>query len=419
MATLIGPRGGPIASVDGDFPVADGLCDFSKLVSVDLSGADLDLFPGDPRPRSEIRVVAAMSGGVDSSVVAALLKYAGYDVVGVTLQLYDHGAALKKQGACCAGQDIHDARRVAEALAIPHYVLDYESRFREQVMEDFADTYLKGSTPIPCVRCNQTVKFSDLLATARDLGADAMATGHYIRRTLDEAGRSELSRAADPDRDQSYFLFATTRDQLGFLRFPLGGMKKPDVRRAASALGLQVAAKPDSQDICFVPQGKYADIVQKLRPGASGPGDIVHMDGRVMGQHDGVIRYTIGQRRGLGVATGEPLFVTKIDAPNRRVIVGPREALLTSALAIGESNWLGEGSLEDACVAGVRALARVRSTRAPVPGRMALVDGLPGFVFDVAEEGVAPGQACVLYAAPDGRTVLGGGFIASTVSAAH
>ena len=419
MATLIGPRGGPIASVDGDFPVADGLCDFSKLASVDLTGADLDLFPGDPRPRSEIRVVAAMSGGVDSSVVAALLKYAGYDVVGVTLQLYDHGAALKKQGACCAGQDIHDARRVAEALGIPHYVLDYESRFREQVMEDFADTYLKGSTPIPCVRCNQTVKFSDLLATARDLGADAMATGHYIRRTLDEAGRSELSRAADPDRDQSYFLFATTRDQLDFLRFPLGGMKKPDVRRAASALGLQVAAKPDSQDICFVPAGKYADIVMKLRPGASAPGDIVHMDGRVMGQHDGVIRYTIGQRRGLGVATGEPLFVTKIDAPNRRVIVGPREALLTSALAIGESNWLGEGSLEDACVAGVRALARVRSTRAPVPGRMALVDGLPGFVFDVAEEGVAPGQACVLYAAPDGRAVLGGGFIASTVSAAH
>lgn len=427
MATLIGPRGGPVAPVEADIPVADGpisdhLCDFSKLANVDLSGADLDLFPGDTRPRSEIRVVAAMSGGVDSSVVAALLKYAGYDVIGVTLQLYDHGAALKKQGACCAGQDIHDARRVAEALGIPHYVLDYESRFRQQVMEDFADTYLKGSTPIPCVRCNQTVKFSDLLATARDLGADAMATGHYIRRTLGADGRAELSRAADPDRDQSYFLFATTREQLDYLRFPLGGMKKPDVRRAAAALGLQVAAKPDSQDICFVPAGKYSDIVQKLRPGASAPGDIVHMDGRVMGQHDGVIRYTIGQRRGLGVATGQPLFVTKIDAPNRRVIVGPREALLTGALTIGESNWLGandlEGSLEDACANGVRALARVRSTRAPVPGRMALVDGVPGFVFDVAEEGVAPGQACVLYAAPDGRSVLGGGFIASTMSAA-
>ncbi len=417
MTTLIGPRGGLATPVDIDLPVSDGLCDFTKLANVDLSGADLDLFPGDPRPRSDIRVVAAMSGGVDSSVVAALLKYAGYDVVGVTLQLYDHGAALKKQGACCAGQDIHDARRVAEALGIPHYVLDYESRFRQQVMEDFADTYLKGSTPIPCVRCNQTVKFSDLLATARDLGADAMATGHYIRRTIGGEGRPELSRAADPDRDQSYFLFATTREQLDFLRFPLGGMKKPDVRRAAAALGLQVAAKPDSQDICFVPAGKYSDIVQKLRPGAVEGGDIVHMDGRVMGRHEGVIRYTIGQRRGLGVATGEPLFVVKLDAPNKRVIVGPREALLTQALAIGESNWLGEGSLADACTAGMPALARVRSTRAPVPGRMTLVDGVPGFAFETPEEGVAPGQACVLYAAPDGRSVLGGGFITATVSA--
>jgi len=420
MTTLIGARGGPVVPVDIDLPVADGLCDFSRLKDVDLSGADLDLFGGAggfDKPRSETRVVAAMSGGVDSSVVAALLKYAGYDVIGVTLQLYDHGAALKKQGACCAGQDIHDARRVAEALGIPHYVLDYESRFRQQVMEDFADTYLKGSTPIPCVRCNQTVKFKDLLATARDLGADCMATGHYIRRTVED-GVAKLARAADPDRDQSYFLFATTREQLDFLRFPLGGMKKPDVRRAASALGLQVAAKPDSQDICFVPAGKYSDIVQKLRPGAVGAGDIVHMDGRVMGQHEGVIRYTIGQRRGLGVATGDPLFVVKLDAPNRRVIVGPREALLTRALAIGENNWLGEGSLADACAAGMPALARVRSTRAPVPGRMTLVEGAPGFEFDVAEEGVAPGQACVLYAAPDGGTVLGGGFIQSTVSAA-
>ena len=422
MATLIGPGAGrgqtPIPAAPEAAPSDGVLCDFSRLKDVDLSGADLDLFPGDPRPRSEIRVVAAMSGGVDSSVVAALLKYAGYDVVGVTLQLYDFGAALKKQGACCAGQDIHDARRVAEALGIPHYVLDYESRFRQQVMEDFADTYLKGSTPIPCIRCNQTVKFSDLLATAKDLGADAMATGHYIRRTVSPPGLAELSRAADPDRDQSYFLFATTREQLDFLRFPLGGMKKPDVRRAASALGLGVAAKPDSQDICFVPAGKYSDVVEKLRPGAVEAGDIVHMDGRVMGRHEGVIRYTIGQRRGLGVATGEPLFVVKLDAPNKRVIVGPREALLTSALSIGESNWLGEGSLADACSRGLPALARVRSTRAPVPGRMTLVDGQPGFVFDTAEEGVAPGQACVIYEAPEGRTVLGGGFITSTVSAA-
>jgi tRNA-specific 2-thiouridylase len=425
MATLIGPGSGRVAqslatSIEAPAPIPDGtLCDFSRLKDVDLSGADLDLFPGDPRPRSDIRVVAAMSGGVDSSVVAALLKYAGYDVVGVTLQLYDFGAALKKQGACCAGQDIHDARRVAEALGIPHYVLDYESRFRQQVMEDFADTYLKGSTPIPCIRCNQTVKFSDLLATARDLGAEAMATGHYIRRTLDTDGVAHLARAADPDRDQSYFLFATTREQLDFLRFPLGGMRKPDVRKAASALGLQVAAKPDSQDICFVPAGKYSDIVEKLRPGAVEAGDIVHMDGRVMGRHEGVIRYTIGQRRGLGVATGEPLFVVKLDAPNKRVIVGPREALATRALAIGESNWLGEGSLADACASAMPALARVRSTRAPVPGRMSLVDGQPGFTFDTPEEGVAPGQACVLYAAPDGRTVLGGGFIVSTASAAE
>ena len=415
MPTLIGPRdSAPSPSVPA-LPVADGLCDFSNLAKVDLSGADLDL--GFAKPRSETRVVVAMSGGVDSSVAAALMVHAGYDVVGVTLQLYDHGAALKKQGACCAGQDIHDARRVAEALGVPHYVLDYESRFRAQVMEDFADTYLAGSTPIPCVRCNQTVKFRDLLATARDLGADAMVTGHYIRRTLSAAG-PELARAADPDRDQSYFLFATTREQLDFLRFPLGGMRKDDVRRAAAALGLQVAAKPDSQDICFVPAGKYSDIVEKLRPGAAGAGDIVHLDGRVMGRHEGVIRYTIGQRRGLGVATGEPLFVVKIDAPAKRVIVGPREALLTSALTMGESNWLGEGSLLAACEAGAPVLARVRSTRAPVPGRMAMIDGLPGFVFAAPEEGVAPGQACVLYAAPDAQHVLGGGFITRTVSAA-
>jgi tRNA-specific 2-thiouridylase len=417
MPTIIGPRESAPSTAVPALPVADGLCDFSNLAKVDLSGADLDLFPGDPRPRSEIRVVAAMSGGVDSSVAAALMVHAGYDVVGVTLQLYDHGAALKKQGACCAGQDIHDARRVAEALGIPHYVLDYESRFRQQVMEDFADTYLAGATPIPCVRCNQTVKFKDLLATAKDLGADAMVTGHYIRRTLGVAG-PELARAADPDRDQSYFLFATTHEQLAFLRFPLGGMRKDDVRRAAAALGLQVAAKPDSQDICFVPAGRYSDIVEKLRPGAGGAGDIVHLDGRVMGRHEGVIRYTIGQRRGLGIATGEPLFVVKIDAANKRVIVGPREALLTAALAIGESNWLGEGSLQAACEAGTPALARVRSTRAPVPGRMTLVDGLSGFSFDTPEEGVAPGQACVLYAAPDAQVVLGGGFIVRTVSAA-
>ena len=380
-----------------------------------LAGAELDL--GFDKPRSETRVVAAMSGGVDSSVVAGLLAHAGYDVVGVTLQLYDHGAALKKQGACCAGQDIHDARRVSESLGIPHYVLDYESRFREQVMEDFADTYLAGHTPIPCVRCNQTVKFKDLLDTARQLGADCMATGHYIRRTVDEDGVAQLARAADPDKDQSYFLFATTRDQLDFLRFPLGGMTKDKTRKLASAMGLEVAAKPDSQDICFVPEGKYTQIVEKLRPGVGRGGDIVHLDGRVLGQHDGVIKYTVGQRRGLGVATGEPIYVVKVDAPNRKVIVGPREALMTRALWVDETNWLGEGSLAAACDAQTPALARVRSTRPPKPGHMAMVEGAPGFVFDDPEEGVAPGQACVIYSPDGASTVLGGGFIAGTVSA--
>ena len=386
-----------------------------SLSDVDLAGADLDL--GFDKPRSQTRVVAAMSGGVDSSVVAGLLAHAGYDVVGVTLQLYDHGAALKKQGACCAGQDIHDARRVAESLGIPHYVLDYENRFRTQVMEDFADTYLAGSTPVPCIRCNQTVKFMDLLDTARELGADCMATGHYIRRTLDEAGRPQLARAADADKDQSYFLFATTHEQLDFLRFPLGGMSKDKTRKLASAMGLQVASKPDSQDICFVPEGKYTDIVEKLRPGAGRAGDIVHLDGRVLGQHEGVIRYTVGQRRGLGVATGEPIYVVKVDARKREVIVGPREALMTRALSLGEANWLGEGSLEEACAAGVKALGRVRSTRPPKAGRMAMVDGAPGFVFDDPEEGVAPGQACVIYSVDGASTVLGGGFITGTVSA--
>ncbi len=303
-----------------------------------------------------------MSGGVDSSVVAAMLKAEGYDVIGITLQLYDHGAAIEKKGACCAGQDIHDARNVADMIGIPHYVLDYESKFREQVMEDFADTYLAGSTPIPCIRCNQTVKFSDLLKTAKDLGADCLATGHYIRRVQGADG-PELHRAADASRDQSYFLFATTREQLDFLRFPLGDLPKTEVRELADRFNLPVASKPDSQDICFVPEGSYAKVVEKLRPGAGRGGDIVHLDGRVLGQHDGVIHYTIGQRRGLGVATGDPLFVVKIDAPNRRVIVGPRQALMTSGLLLEELNWIGPGSLEAAADAGAPVLVRVRSTR--------------------------------------------------------
>ena len=273
------------------------------------------------------RVVVAMSGGVDSSVTAALAKLSGYDVVGVTLQLYDHGVAIQKKGACCAGQDIHDARRVAEAMGFPHYVLDYESRFTDSVMNDFADTYLAGATPIPCVRCNEQVKFKDLLETARDLGGEAMATGHYIRRVEGPNG-PELRRAADAAKDQSYFLFSTTRKQLEFLRFPLGDLPKEEVRRIAGELGLAVADKPDSQDICFVPEGKYASVVERLRPGAAAPGEIVHVDGEVMGRHPGVIHYTVGQRRGLGVATGDPLYVVRLDPAKKQVIVGPREALL-------------------------------------------------------------------------------------------
>ncbi len=361
------------------------------------------------------RIVAAMSGGVDSTVTAAVLAKAGYDVVGVTLQLYDHGAAIQKKGACCAGQDIHDARTAAEAIGIPHYVLDYESRFREQVIEDFADAYLRGETPIPCVRCNQTVKFRDLLDVARDLGAEAMATGHYVRREVGPAG-PELHRAVDPARDQSYFLFATTAEQLDYLRFPLGALPKPAVRAAAAELGLAVADKPDSQDICFVPEGRYTTVIDRLRPHGAEPGDIVHLDGRVLGRHEGVTRYTIGQRRGLNVAVGDPLFVVRIDADRRQVIVGPREALLTRALTLKETNWIGDAaSIEAACEAGRPVLARVRSTREPVAGRLALVDGVPGVAFDTAEEGVAPGQACVLYAPEAPTRVLGGGFIAGTV----
>jgi tRNA-specific 2-thiouridylase len=358
-----------------------------------------------------------MSGGVDSTVTAALLARAGYEVVGVTLQLYDHGAAIQKKGACCAGQDIHDARMAAEALGVPHYVLDYESRFREQVIEDFADAYLRGETPIPCVRCNQTVKFRDLADVARDLGAAAMATGHYVRRAVGPDG-PELHRAADPARDQSYFLFATTPEQLDYLRFPLGGLPKPAVRAAAAALALSVADKPDSQDICFVPEGRYTTVIDRLRPHGAEPGDIVHLDGRVLGRHAGVTRYTVGQRRGLNVAVGDPLFVVRIDAEARQVIVGPREALLTEALTLKETNWIGDGpSLEAACEARRPVLARVRSTAEPAPGRLALIDATPAVVFDAAEEGVAPGQACALYAPEAETRLLGGGFIAATVRA--
>jgi tRNA-specific 2-thiouridylase len=361
------------------------------------------------------RVVAAMSGGVDSTVAAALLARAGFEVVGVTLQLYDHGAKAKRAGACCAGQDIRDARMSAERLGVAHYVLDYESRFRESVIDDFADSYLRGETPIPCIRCNQTVKFRDLSDVAKDLGAVAMATGHYVRR-VDGPRGPELHRAVDPARDQSWFLFATTAEQLAFLRFPLGSLPKPQVRALAAELGLGVADKPDSQDICFVPDGNYATLIDRLRPDAAGEGDLVHEDGRVLGRHAGVSRYTVGQRRGLNLGHHEALFVTGLDAANRRVIVGPRQSLLTAALTLGEDNWLGDApSLAAACAAEASVLARVRSTREPVPARLA-----PGgrVVFDAPQEGVSPGQACVLYDPQAPSRVLGGGFIASTERAA-
>lgn len=365
---------------------------------------------GLPKPAAETRVVVAMSGGVDSSVVAAVLKDQGYDVVGVTLQLYDHGAALAKKGACCAGRDIHDARRVAEAMGFPHYVLDYENTFREAVIDEFADAYLAGATPVPCIRCNERVKFKDLLATARDLDADCMATGHYIQRKVGPAG-AELHMAADPGRDQSYFLFSTTPEQLDFLRFPLGHLaSKAETRALAARYGLPVADKPDSQDICFVPNGDYAAVIEKLRPGAGQPGEIVDLEGNVLGGHRGVIHYTIGQRKGLGIGgLGEPVYVVRLDPETRRVVVGPKAALSTRVVPVREINWLGDEPLT--ARAEWQVMARVRSTRAP---REAVIRPLTATEAEVEliapEDGVSPGQACVFYA-PEGSRVLGGGWI--------
>ncbi len=372
---------------------------------------------GFEKPVVETRVVAAMSGGVDSSVVAAMLAREGYDVVGLTMQLYDHGAALAKKGACCAGRDIHDARRVAEAMNFPHYVLDYENIFKNSVMDEFADSYLAGATPIPCIRCNERVKFKDLLETAKDLGADCLATGHYVQRMRGPNG-PELHRGADPARDQSYFLFTTTREQLDYLRFPLGHLtSKAETRALAAEFDLAVADKPDSQDICFVPQGRYADVIEKLRPGASEPGEIVHLDGRVLGPHRGVLHYTIGQRRGLGVGDpenpGEPLYVVKLDAERRHVIVGPRAALATREAPVAEINWIGDGDfLADAPIGGWEAEVKVRSTRPPRPARIHPTGPTSARVELLeAEEGVAPGQACVFYGGASGSRVLRGGWI--------
>jgi tRNA-uridine 2-sulfurtransferase len=368
--------------------------------------------PGDPASH---RVVCAMSGGVDSSVVAALLKAAGYDVVGITLQLYDHGEAIRRKGACCAGQDIHDARRVAAAFDIPHYVLDFESRFREAVIDEFVDSYVRGATPIPCVKCNQTVKFADLLWRARELDASALVTGHYVESRRREDGHRELVTPADIARDQSYFLFATTQEQLDFLRFPLGRIAKPEVRHIAEGLGLMVAEKPDSQDICFVPDGRYADVILRLRPDAAEAGEIVHLDGRVLGHHDGIIHYTIGQRRGLkvnpGVADSEPLFVVRLEPESRRVIVGPRAALLKTDIAVEQMNWLGDAPLGDAAQP---VFAKIRSTRPPVEALVRRDGGQAVVSIPQGEFSVSPGQACVLYdGIGAGARVLGGGFIAA------
>ncbi|MGX0975252.1 tRNA-specific 2-thiouridylase [Roseovarius sp. MBR-51] len=365
---------------------------------------------GFPKPPAETRVVVAMSGGVDSSVVAAHLASEGYDVVGVTLQLYDHGAALAKKGACCAGVDIHDARRVAEQMGFPHYVLDYENIFRDAVIDEFADSYLAGATPVPCIRCNERVKFKDLLETARDLEADCMATGHYIQRKLGEQG-PELHCASDSARDQSYFLFSTTPEQLDYLRFPLGHLpSKAATRELAAQYGLQVADKPDSQDICFVPNGNYASVIEKLRPGAAEPGEIVHADGRVLGTHDGVIHYTIGQRRGLGIGgLEEPLYVVRLDVDTRRVIVGPKEMLSTRTVPLREINWLGDVPMTSQ--AEWHVSVKVRSTRPPREAVLRPISATEATVeLLTPEEGVSPGQACVFYET-DGSRVLGGGWI--------
>jgi len=364
---------------------------------------------GLPKPPADTRVVVAMSGGVDSSVVAAMLAEEGYDVVGVTLQLYDHGAALAKKGACCAGRDIHDARRVAETMGFPHYVLDYENTFREAVIEEFADAYLAGATPVPCIRCNERVKFKDLLATARDLNADCMATGHYIQRKLGVG--PELHQATDAARDQSYFLFSTTPDQLDYLRFPLGHLaSKAETRALAARYGLAIADKPDSQDICFVPNGNYAAVIEKLRPGAAEPGEIVDLDGNVLGSHRGVIHYTIGQRKGLGIGgLGDPLYVVKLDADARRVIVGPKAALSTRTIPLREINWLGDEPF--AARDEWHLSVKVRSTRPPRPAVVRPLSATEATVELLdPEDGVSAGQACVFYA-PEGGRVFGGGWI--------
>ncbi len=373
--------------------------------------------PGEPK---DCRIVVAMSGGVDSSVVAGLLAGEGYDVIGVTLQLYDHGEAVHRKGACCAGQDIHDAKRVAAMLDIPHYVLNYEERFKKSVIDPFANAYANGETPVPCITCNQTVKFEDLMGVARDLDGMALATGHYIQSKLVD-GHRQMLRPLDSERDQSYFLFATTPEQLEFLRFPLGGMGKAKVREMAREMGLDIADKHDSQDICFVPGGRYSDVIAKIHPEAMQGGDIVDLDGRVLGRHKGVVNYTIGQRRGLGISVGEPLYVVAIESKTARVVVGPREALKTHTVRLRDVNWLGKQKLEKLAGGnGLQIEARIRSTRPPQPAVLLMRDGEIFVTLIAGEYGISPGQACVFYADDSSQArVLGGGFIAEAVPAVH